>query len=242
MAIVETLSHYMANPSPDEDGQDHGTSLLARLPEDAIRGLEEHYGCSFNHEVRDLLRFCGGLINGPMEMINFTGSDGDPGVGWMTGRVREIASDGFGNFWFLWLPHVNEKLGPIYYFQHELPAILLQSHGIVEFVTECVKLMTPPYKSLIDDVHEMQIGEHAWHIQKLKPAQDLSVVSDPALADFLSTLPDDAGVYDFRSSKIGDGIDLSRFNIVAVHDTLPVMAVQKHVGVISRFLSYFSKS
>jgi hypothetical protein len=59
--------------------------------------------------------------------------------------------------------------------------IFYQSSRLVEFVEECVRSMTPPFKSLIDDVHEF----------RLKPIRDLN--SDLIERDVAISSGDDPG-------------------------------------------------
>lgn len=239
MSTARSISEYLSSPCPDEDGEERGTRLLPPLSATEISELEKAYGCIFTEDVRELLTYCGGLEHGPMERIEFGGSETDYLMPSLRGRFRSIAPDGFGNFWFYWTTHVGPGLGPVFYYQHEGPMIFHQSAGIGEFVHECIRLMTPPYVSLIDDVHEFRLRPIPTLIDDLISRDTALAGADHELVDFVRHLPSDALVFDFRSSKVGDGVDLARLQVIALHPKLPVLAVRRRVGLLGRLASFF---
>ena len=227
----------MANPCPGEDGEDLGTKLLPALSLPEILKLQEVYGCEFTEDVKELLAFCGGLEEGPMEIIDFKGEEVDYGLLSLKGHFRSIAPDGFGNFWFYWKSHVSPDLGPIFYYQHEGPMLFYQADSIGDFVRECIRFMTPPYASLIDDVHEFRLRPIRSLNDDLRPRA--AVEGSNELEDFLRSLPADALIYDFRTSKVGDGVDLAKLEVIGLHPKLPVLALRKRPGLIRRLFSIF---
>lgn len=238
MTVVEEIRAYMAAPSHDEDGEDRGTRLLPPLSDAAIAEMERSYGCEFTAEVRALLAFCGGFEEGPMEIIEFKGEPVEYLLPALKGRFRSIASDGFGNFWFHWASYVNERLGPVYYYQHEGPMLIYQSDCIEAFVSECIRFMRPPYASLIDDVHEFRLRPIATFNRDLL-TREMTIAADPSLAEFAAGVPEDSLFYDFRGAKTGDGVDLSKLDVVALHPVLPVLAAKPRKTLFGRIASIF---
>lgn len=238
MNIVDDIRAYMAAPSPDEDGEDRGTRLLPPLSADEIAAMERSFGCTFTSEVKALLAFCGGFEEGPMEIIEFKGALADYLLPALKGRFHRISPDGFGNFWFHWAPYVNERLGPVYYYQHEGPMLIHQSDGIEAFVSECLRFMRPPYDSLIDDVHEFRLRKITTFNDDLK-TRDAMRSAKPDLADFVAGFDEDVSFYDFRGAKPGDGVDLAKLDVVALHPELPVLAVRKRKTLAGRIASLF---
>lgn len=232
MSIAKIISDYMAAPCPNEDGEEHGTKLLPALSATEISELETTYGCRFTEDVRELLMYCGGLEAGPMEIIEFRGSETDYLMPSLRGRFRTISPDGFGNFWFYWTSHIGPALGPVFYYQHEGPMIFYQSDGIGDFVRECIRSMTPPYASLIDDVHEFRLRPFRTLNDDLVSRDTILARADHELSDFANHLPSDALIFDFRSSKVGDGVDLAILHVIALHPKYPVLAVRRRLGLL----------
>ena len=238
MNIVDEIRAYMAAPSPDEDGEDRGTRLLPPLSTDEIAAMERSFGCTFTPEVKALLAFCGGFEEGPMEIIEFKGELADDLLPALNGRFHCIAPDGYGNVWFLWAPCVGERLGPVYYYQHEGPMLMFQCDGIEAFTSECLRFMRPPYDSLIDDVHEFRLRNMGTFNDDLK-TRDAMRDAKPDLADFVAGFDEDVSFYDFRGAKPGDGVDLANLDVVALHPDLPVLAVRKRKTLAGRIASLF---
>ena len=225
----------MANPPLDEDGEPTETKLLPALTPNEIAKIESSIGSPLDPETKELLSFCGGLEEGPMEVINFNGEQlEEVGISYHDGRMRAISPDGFGNFWFYWTPQLSNKLGPVYYFQHEGPMIFYQSPTLIHFVNECLRFMNPPYESLIDDVHEFRIKPIKELNLDLREKNHDFVMNDSILEEFSSSLPADALIYDFRSAQIGDGIDLKNLEVISFHSALPIFAVRKKPTLFQR--------
>lgn len=221
-----------------EGGEDRGTKLLPGLSADEIADFERACGCTFTPEIRELLGFCGGFEEGPMEIIEFKGEMFDP-IPSLAGRICHIAPDGFGNFWFHWVPHITANLGPIYYYQHEGPMLIYQSPSMVDFVSECLRFMTPPFSSLIDDVHEFRLKPVQELNRELRSKDSLLTSPDPVIRDFLAPLPNQALICDFRNARPGDGVDLMKMDITALHPTLPILALQPRRSLFGRLTSLF---
>ncbi|MGZ0657366.1 SMI1/KNR4 family protein [Coraliomargarita sp. W4R72] len=231
MNTLETITQYLKSPHPDEDGEDRGTKKLPGLSENEIETFERECGSNFTTDIKELLRNCGGLEEGPMEIIDFKGEMVDY-LRFGENRIKEISPDGFGNFWFYWLPHVSEELGPIFYYQHEGPMLFYQSHSLREFISECIRFMTPPYDSLIDDVHEFRIKRIQDLNSDLIPITSYEV--DPKTESFISSLQNDVLIYDFRNSKVGDGVDLQKLEVVEMHPDLPILAIRKRKSLFQK--------
>ena len=240
MNIIERITEHLREPPLNEDGEPFGLTLMRGLSDETIASREREFGCTFNNEVRALLSHCGGFEGVATEWVHFDGAiENYSALPRLKGRMREISPDGYGNFWFQWGTSVNADLGPIYYYMHEGPMLIYQCDGIVEFVKEYLRFMTPPYDSLLDDVHEF----------RLKPTQDLNLdlierakaveSADATLSSFAASMPEECSIYDFRGAKPGDGIDLLNLEIVGVRPKEPILAVARRRGLFERIFSAF---
>lgn len=213
--------------------------MLPAIPASRITALEQELGQPVSAEIKELLEYCGGIEGGALEGMTFIGKRAryayPPS---MKQRFLEFAMDGFGNFWFYWQPIASNGLGPIFYYQHEGPMLFYQSANLVDFIDEWMRFTTPPYKSLIDDVHEFRIKP----IKELNlDLLDRSIVmsgGDEVLKEFICAREDDVLVYDFRRAEIGDGVDLRKLDLIAVHERYPILAVRRRDGW-KRFKSFF---
>jgi hypothetical protein len=158
----------------------------------------------------------------------------------MKGRFQNLGNDGLGNFWFVWNSHVHEGFGPVYYYMHEGPILLFQSDDMEVFVRECLRMMTPPYASLIDDLHEFRLRPIKTLNADLKSRSSVLSGSDATQVEFARTLSEDAQIYDFRGAKPGDGVDLKQLEILAVHPSLPILGVRRRKGLFATVASLFS--
>lgn len=226
MDLVDALRAYLASPSPDEDGEDRGTRPLPPLSEAEIEEVARRCGGTFAPEVRALLAFSAGLEEGPMELVEFAGSEAGPYFPSLEGRTYQIAPDGFGNAWCHWTTWTDGRLGPVLYYQHEGPMLLYQCDDIATFVRECLRFMRPPYESLIDDLHEFRLRPVRSLNDDLMTRESI-LVAAPDMADFVAGVEGEALFRDLRGAKPGDGIDFAGYDVVAVHPVFPVFAVRR---------------
>lgn len=239
--IVAQIKTHLSNPPLDEDGEPYAMKLLPPLDATAVTALESRYNCMLTDDVKTLLAFCGGFENGAIENVDFQGEDAKWILPSLNGRLICIAPDGYGNFWCYWKTAVNAHLGPIYYYQHEGPMLFYQSPTLIDFVTEYLKFMTPPYLSLIDDVHEF----------RLKPLKDINcdcltsaqaaASANPLLQEFAASASKDCLFYDFTAAITGDGVDLKSYDVAAVHPVQAILALSPRQGLLQRFFSKRTK-
>jgi hypothetical protein len=229
--LAERVKQFLSNPPADEEGEPHEIALLPPTPASRIAALEQELGQPVSTEIKELLEYCGGIQGGALEGMTFMGKRAryvyPPS---MKERFLELAMDGFGNFWFYWQPIASDELGPVYYYQHEGPMFFYQSASLVDFIEEWMRFMTPPYKSLIDDVHEFRIKPIKELNSDLLERSSVMSGSDEVLKEFICSLDGDVLIYDFRRAKIGDGVDLRKLDLIAVHQRYPILAVRRRGG------------
>jgi hypothetical protein len=238
MGIVDELRAWLAAPSLDEDGEPYDLQLMPGMSAERIAGIERHYGCTFDPEVRELLAYCAGFEGGAMELVEFHGEPMDDLLPAMKGRFRSISPDGYGNVWFHWDSWVNARLGPVFYYMHEGPMLLYQCEGITDFVAEYLRFMRPPYDSLIDDVHEFRLRPIRALNDDLK-TRDALIADAPELGEFAAGLPEDVSFRDFRNAKPGEGVDLAKLDVIALHPVFPVLAVRRRKTLAGRLAALF---
>lgn len=237
MSPVERLAELVQNPPRGEDGEINPVKLLPPVAPAKLAELEAEIGAALSPECRQLLSYCAGWEEGPLEGADFIGftPDFDPIPGVSGTRMQEIATDGLANSWFYWKTARSPDLGPVFYYQHEFPVIVRQSDRLVDFVNECIRMITPPFQSLIDDLHEF----------RLKPAKELNdalilresalASADGELARFAQAHPEAGWFCDLRQTKVGEGVNLAALDVIGLHPRLPMLALQKGRSGLARF-------
>lgn len=122
---------------------------------------------------------------------------------------------------------------------HEGPIILYQSPTILDFVEECLRFMTPPFESLVDDVHEFRLKPIKNLHHDLVSHQD-ALCGDDALGTFATDFDEETCFFDFRSAKPGDGFDLAKVNVIARSDAHPIFALRRRKSVFEKIRGLFA--
>ena len=242
LLVISKIKELVASVPVGENGEELGTKILSGYSLAEIENLELEIGTTFCPELKELLLFCQGLQEAPMEYVEFVGAIVNYYHVLDSGEFiyREISQDGFGNSWFYIQDLCSDKIGPIFYYMHEGPYILYQSENIFDFIDECIKFCKEPYDSLIDDVHEL----------RLKPIKDLpndliskseALKGDQTLSQFANTFPDNTVFLDFRSAKVGDGFDLVKFEAIDRCELEPIFALVEKPSLMKRIKGLFGR-
>ena len=162
MTPLEIILEAQKKPLTTEDGDADPLELAPPLSEDEISAFEAELPCKLPREIRELLSRCSGFTGGAVDFVDFTGQDCSFGQEEVFPHGLPIAADGFGNFWVIDLLPTSKTWGPIYFACHDAPVILYQSPGLSHFLIELFKMSIPPYKSLVDDVHEDRLFDVWW--------------------------------------------------------------------------------
>jgi hypothetical protein len=192
-----------------EDGKEFLLELLPPATEKQITSTEERAGAPLPEELCEVLSLCSG-IERTFADIDFTG-------GLLFGHEEvfphglPIAGDGFGNFWVLDVSPKSAKSAPIYFACHDAPIILFQCADLATFISELLRMHTPPFKSLIDDAHE----DRLFKVWKTNPGVINHATAlkstDPTLAHFASTLSPNFQIIDLRNAPPGMGFSWGRY-------------------------------
>jgi hypothetical protein len=179
------------------------------LPEDKLRHIEAQLDAPLPDDLRELAIHCGGIEGLEFE-INFAGSDGF-GMEEIFPRCHTIADDGCGNFWIVDVSSRPENTAQVFFACHDAPVILYQCGSISGFLTELVRLHTPPYNSLLAEVHEDRV-HHVW---RTNPGTSDYVTalksSDATIRSFAATLDERFLLIDLRSPQPGMGFSWGRY-------------------------------
>jgi len=197
-------------------------------------------------EIRDLLEFCSG-IEGTLEQIDFSGRSFSDGVGldFLLPHGLPIAHDGYGNVWVVDLRPESSDWGPIYFGCHDAPVMLVQTATVQQFVIEVFKMLTPPHKSLIDDVHEDRLFD-VWRKNPGVIPNAMALVSpDPEIQSFADGLEPGFDVIDLRDAPIGMGFSWGRYGTkteVRRSGAKPIFAYRKppETGLLSKIFGRYS--
>lgn len=219
-----------------EDGEPISLTLLPGLSDSEIAAFESSLPCPLPSGIRDLLSFCRGF-DGLLESVDFAGLRDGFELPEVFPQGLPVAHDGYGNYWVVDLLPDSRSFGPIYFACHDAPVILFQSPTIEHFLLELFKLFTPPFKSLIDDVHEDRIFD-VWRKNPGVLPHDRCIQSeDPQLASFARELDPSFQIVDLRNPRVGFGFSWGRYGpktVLRRFGTQPVFAYQKRSGFLKR--------
>ncbi|MEJ2201324.1 MAG: SMI1/KNR4 family protein [Desulfuromonadaceae bacterium] len=240
MNLPEKITALLNSNPVDEDGEPYDSKLLPGMTPSEISDLENKLGFELPNQTKELLLFAKGIEEGPMELTEFIGSPTeylyiiDPKKTYL-----QVSTDGFGNIWFYDFDSSSSDLGPIYYYQHEGPMVFYQSKNIIEFMEESLRFMTPPYESLIDDVHEFRIKPINELNKDLIPAVQARNHSDKIIREYAAGFSEQVLFYDFRNAKAGDGFDMARMKGVDRHPDFPIYVLEPVPTFMSKIKSLF---
>jgi len=210
MIAIEHIKAAQQAKLVDEDGNAISIELSPPLKPEEVDSLQERTGQPLPQELRMLLTFCSG-IEGCLDGIDFTGAS-------MAFEQREvfpnglpIARDGFGNFWVLDLTPQTATVAPVFFACHDAPVILYQSANVSSFLAEVFRMNTPPYKSLVDNVHEDRLFEVWRRNPGVIDQATASTSSDPVMRSFALELPQHFQIVDLRKVDPGMGFSWGRY-------------------------------
>lgn len=237
MEPLEVIREAQAKELTDEDGEQVELTLLPGLDDTALREFEATLPCALPQPIRELLRFCRGFEGVVGDQVDFTGRD----IGFehdaLVPNSLPIASDGFGNFWVVDLSSPSTDFGPIWFVCHDAPVLLYQSPNLREFLIELFKLYQPPYRSLVDDVHEDRIRNVWRNNPGVLDFQACVDSTDDVLCEFAESLDPSYEIIDLRGAQVGDGFSWGRYGpktVVKRHGPHPVFAYQRKAGLLRR--------
>jgi hypothetical protein len=151
-----------------------------------------------------------------------------------------VDNDGAGNVWLAPIDPRTGAWGPVVFACHDPPVIGVEARTIAEFLRLLVASYAEPDSVLIGVDGP---ACDAW-TQALPPtslARSTATggpyrgVGDPALADFIATLPSDAVVVDLRDAARGIGFPWSiRYEVLRRHPTELLFALRRRRGLFTR--------
>jgi hypothetical protein len=202
-----------------------------------IDALEGELPCRIPEEIRELLATCAGFGDGGVfEEVDFTARGFSFDQSDVFPHGHPIAADGFGNFWVVDLLPESTTWGPIYFACHDPPVVLLQSPNVQEFVRELFRFHRPPYRSLIDDVHEDRLFEVWRRNPGVKTHAACLASGDQVLAAFARECGPKFEFIDMREAAVGFGFSWGRRGRSEVrrYGHHPVFAYRKPDGLWAR--------
>lgn len=211
MSLIEVARAAGGMRIEDEDGEVERLELSLGLSAAELEELAASLPCPLPTEVRELLAFCRGFENGPLESFCFSGLPGGFGLEEVFPSALSIAHDGFGNYWVIDLLPESTAWGPIFYACHDPAVIVFQAATLEHFIAEFLRFANPPHASEINDVHE-GATDRIWRANPgAIPAGQLRDSPDDTLKAFAQSLSDSFFIVDLRNANLGDGLSWGRF-------------------------------
>ena len=237
MSLVEIIRTAQSMPLAYEDGDSIQFEMLPPLSAKQIDSFATTLPCPLPDDVRELLAYGRGF-EGVIDCVDFTGEG-------LCYEQKEIfphgvpfAFDCYGNHWVVDLTEHSKTFGPIYFACHDAPVILYQSDTLADFLQELVRMCQPPYKSLIDDVHEDRLYQVWRKNPHLMTPQSCTESSDSELQDFAKQLDSSWHVIDLRHATPGMGFSWGRYGPnteLTRHEHHPIFAYRRPPGLLKRF-------
>ena len=237
MTPTEVIRDATGRPLSDEDGNPLVLKLRPALADAEIEAFAKQLPCPLPAEIRELLAYCTGFDEGPVDLVDFTGRDCSFEYPDALPHGHPIAGDGFGNFWVVDLSPSSTQWGPIYFACHDAPVILYQSPTLEHFLVELFRFSQPPYASLVDDVHEDRLFQVWRKNPGVLPQQECLKSEDPGIRQFARELDATFQIIDLRNAEVGFGFSWGRYGpktVVRRFGTVPIFAYQKPPSLLRR--------
>lgn len=236
-SLVEIIKIAEDASFVDSDGDEIVFEPMPGLSAEEIDHFARSLPCPLPEDVRHLLAYTRGFEGVVADVVDFTGESMLFGLEDVFLYALPIASDGFGNYWVIDLNAQSQEFGPVYFACHDAPVILHQSKTLVEFLVELFRHCTPPYESLVDDVHEDRL-HNVWRKNPdvLSHAEAVQH-SDQIVSEFAQSLDESWSIIDLRGATPGMGFSWGRYGPktqIARLGELPVFAYKRPRGLLQK--------
>jgi cell wall assembly regulator SMI1 len=211
MSLVDLVLSLDGKKFVSEDGDEYVVQLSPGLSEIEINAYERRLPCKIPTHIKNLLSITAGLGGTLLADIDFSGKANGQHLDQLLPYGLPIANDGFGNSWNVDLQPGSTDWGPIYFVCHDAPVMLLQSPNLENFINEVMRLNMPPYRGLIDDVHEDKLYK-VWATNPGTLSRESALThTDAEIACFAQSLSSDCEIIDMRNKPIGYGLSWGRY-------------------------------
>ena len=236
MNPVDIIKSVEGTRFVDEDGNVETLKLLPPLVPGELSELEAAIPCPLPSEARELLEYCRGF-DGVLESIDFSGLLPGFGMEEIFPHAVPIAHDGFGNYWVVDLIARSTTWGPIFFVCHDAPVIVFQTDSLAHFIDELIKLGNSPWRSEINEVHEIH-HDNIWRQNPgLLTVEQVRQSADGDLKTFARSLDDSWWMIDLREAKVGDGFSWGRYGpntMIRRFGAKRIFAIQKKKSILQR--------
>jgi hypothetical protein len=204
VGAVERLRAASSMGLVDENGSSVDLALQPGLTDAEIAAVRGQYPVPLPAELERLMSFtrgAGGLLE-----LDLTGRLHSIEISELLPAGHPVAADGYGNFWLLDLTPDSTEVAPVFFACHDAPVLLYQAPDLATFVDEALKMLEPPHRSLVHDVHEDRLYD-VWGSRPGAVPRPVAAESpDLALREFAESLDADWTLVDLRQRQVGMGI------------------------------------
>lgn len=211
MSLVDLIKRAESMSILGAHGKGRPLQLLPALTETEIAAFAKSLPCPLPADVRELLRYCRGIVSGLPYDLDFTGQGMLFGFEIVFPHGVPIAADGFGSFWVVDLTDQSIDFGPIYFTCHDAPVVLYQCDDLEEFLTELFRGHSPTRPCLLGQVQQDEVFEVWRKNPGLMSVEECRQSSDSILREFGAELDLSWQVIDMRNASAGFGFSWGRY-------------------------------
>lgn len=203
----------------DRKGSVAELTLLPPLTDEEMRQLESGIPCPLPEEARELFSYCrgfkgafgGDVVTLDYEGVVFSGFEEGQYIEELFPHPVFIAADQCGNSWAVDLTGDANSWGPIFYICHDPPVVVFQTESLAHFISELLRLGTPPWQSEIQEVYD-EYSSRIWADNPGVMTQEQCLGSgDAGLEAFARSLDETFLFVDLRRPALGDGFSWGRY-------------------------------
>jgi cell wall assembly regulator SMI1 len=236
---LAVLERIRASELADQDGDQIVPEFGPPLSSDEILELRAEIGMPLPRELEAVLAETRSIDG--MEQIDFTGRTMDVELSEISPSGLPIATDGFGNFWFLDLTPDDADTVPVFFHCHDPPVVVYQGPSLGDFLRELVRLYEPPHESAVRDVHD----EAVFDVFRTNPGvidHAAALAGDDELRAFATSIDETFELVDLRTPRIGAGFSWGRYGPrteirrFGYSRLFAYARPEKKPGLLSRFL------
>lgn len=236
MNAFEELNKLIAQTYTDDDGNAYEAELMPGMLETEVELFANTLpGKKIPQEIEDLLLYSTGFSFYGLGEVSFVGLDEDVGdlFSDVLANYISLASDGFGNYWCLFIKEDGTWEG-VYYISHDPFVIVKHSENLAEFIHHVAEFGRNEQESHLDFIHDTRVFEVAENDEGLM-SKEAVARKDAVLKEFANDFGSNFLFGDLRNKKISTGVSFENAISISRHDSELIWALeQRQENILER--------